>query len=509
LVSLRGLARWDRLAARWRERHAGRRPALLIVCLLAVASSAAVCLRGPFYARAAEVAQPRISWTTYGFDAMRTGYNPAETTISPKNASGLRERWSRNLGGVMIAQPVEAAGVKLRGSTTDVVYEGTEHGDFFALRRADGRVLWHKNFGAIATPCHYFPHHLSGVGGAGAISLHSRGKGVVYVAGGDGAVHALDLATGREARGWPVRRVFNPKHTHVFGGLNLFKGKLYVTTGSLCDQPPYHGGAIEISVARHEVVRHFYPAGPPSQGVSGGGIWGPGGVSIDPVNGNVYAATGNALTDPEAYRYSDAVVKLQASLRVIGSSSPPFAGEDVDFGATPLLFAPAGCPHRLLAVKNKSGVLLTYATGDIRGGPLQRLQVADINHGSFSGIPAWDPLTNTVFVSNSSDSNSDVYNRGMVAFQAGANCKLSLAWQRERGPTGANVSVSPPTVANGVVYYGDGRGNTEFAFDAKTGRQLWSHRFEGGVYAAQTVVNGLLLVPDWDDRLYAFGLPRR
>ena len=69
-------------------------------------------------------------------------------------------------------------------------------------------------------------------------------------------------------------RVFNPAHLQVFGGLTLFKGRLYVTTANLCDDAPYHGGAIEISVRMHKVVHHFYPAGPPSGGVSGGGIWG-------------------------------------------------------------------------------------------------------------------------------------------------------------------------------------------------------------------------------------------
>ena len=35
-------------------------------------------------------------------------------------------------------------------------------------------------------------------------------------------------------------------------------------------------------------------------GVDGGGIWGWGGVSIDPIDGNVYAATGNIFTTPES-----------------------------------------------------------------------------------------------------------------------------------------------------------------------------------------------------------------
>jgi outer membrane protein assembly factor BamB len=450
------------------------------------------------------------SWLTYGFDEVRTGYNPDETTIGPNNAAHIHKLWSRSLGGVMVAQPVEAAGVKVRGVAMNLIYEGTGRGGFYAIRAADGHVVWHKHLGTMKTPCSDFPHHRFGVGGAGAISFTSPGKGVVYVAGDDGAVHALDLATGREERGWPVRGVFNPSHLQVFGGLTLFKGRLYVTAANLCDRPPYHGGAIEINVPAHKVVHHFYPAGPPSGGISGGGIWGPGGVSVDPATSDVYAATGNALTTPENYRYSNSVVRLSPSLRVLGSSSPPLVGVDVDFGSTPVLFKPAGCGHTLLAAENKSGVLLIYTTGNIRSGPRQRLQIADVNHGAFIGAPAWDPVTNELYIANSSNSNSDVFKRGMVALKAHRDCNLSLAWQRLRGPTGKNVSVSPPTVANGVVYYGNGRGNTEYAFDAKTGKQLWQKSFAAGVYAAPTVVNGLVLVPAWDNNLYAFGLgPRR
>jgi outer membrane protein assembly factor BamB len=461
-------------------------------------------------AAASIAARPgHTSWLTYGFDDLRTGYNPDETAIAPKNAPRLHKLWSRNVGGLMIAQPVEAAGVRVRGVAMDLIYEGTDRGGFYAIRAADGQVVWHKNLGSVMTPCRDLPGGRFGVGGAGAISFTSPGRGVVYVAGGDGAVHALDLATGHEEPRWPVRGVFDPSQLQVFGGLTLFKGRLYVTDANLCDHPPYHGGATEISVPTHKVVNRFYPAGPPRGGISGGGIWGPGGVSVDPATGDVYAATGNALTTPQSYRYSEAVVRLSPSLGVLGSSSPPLVGADVDFGATPVLFKPAGCGHTLLAAENKSGVLLTYATGNIRGGPLQRLQIADVHHGAFIGAPAWDPVTNELYIANSSNSNSDVFKRGMVALKAGGDCRLSLAWQRVRGPTGHNVAVSPPTVASGVVYYGDGRGNTEYAFDAKTGKQLWQKSFGAGVYAAPTVVNGLLLVPAWNKRLYAFGLRRK
>jgi outer membrane protein assembly factor BamB len=239
--------------------------------------------------------------------------------------------------------------------------------------------------------------------------------------------------------------------------------------------------------------------------VSGGGIWGPGGVSVDPANGHVFAATGNALTSPENYRYSDALVELTSSLSFVGKASPTLVGGDVDFGATPILFQPTGCPSKLVAAKNKSGVLIVNAEGNLHGGFHQRLQIADVNDYQFNGIPAWDPATNMLYIGNSSDSSQGHYFHGMVALKAAANCTLSLAWQQTVGPNPS--SVSPPTIANGVVYYGDGYGDTEYAFDAATGKRLWNSgaTIAGGLYAAPTVINGKLFVGAWDNKLYAFG----
>jgi outer membrane protein assembly factor BamB len=445
-----------------------------------------------------------VSWLTYGFNDQRTGYNPSETTIGVGNASSLHALWSVDLGDVMIAQPVEAAAVSVAGVPTDVVYEGTEHGDLYAIRASDGQPVWHKNLGSVQTTCYNMPDGVYGIGGAGAIAFTGPGTGVIYVAGGDGSVHALDLATGSERPGWPVTGVFTPAQEHVWSAVNLLAGKLYVTVASHCDSAPYYGDTVEIDVHQHAIVHRFYPAGPPSGGISGGGIWGYGGAAIDPSNRHVFVATGNALTTPDNYLYSDAVVELSRSLKVLGSNSPILSGNDVDFGATPILFRPTGCPVTLVAAKNKHGLLVVYAEGDLAGGDRQQLQIASGTDWRFNGNPAWDPVTNMLYVSNSTDSSSGPYLHGMVALKAASDCSLSLAWQQSVGPT--FTSVSSPTAANGVVYYGDGRGSQEFAFDAATGNQLWSSgSATGQLFAAPTVANGELFVASWDHHLYAFG----
>jgi outer membrane protein assembly factor BamB len=440
-----------------------------------------------------------VSWTTYGFDLQRTGYNPSETTLGTGNASHLHVRWTANLGDVMIAQPVEAANVSFFAlGAKNVIYEGTEHGDFYALDATTGQMLWRRNLGSIQTGCSDMPDGIFGIGGAGVID---RSRSVVYVAGGDGSVHSLDLATGRESTGWPVKNVFTPSHDHVYGGINERTGMLYVVVASHCDFAPYKGRVTEISTLTRTVVKSFYPA---TSNVDGGGIWGPGGASIDPANGHVFVATGNALTNPESYSYSEDVVELDPSLNVLGANYPGLVGGDVDFGATPILYRPSGCPTTQVAAKNKSGVFVVYNEGGLNAGYTQRFQIADVNDYQFNGIPAWDPVTNMLYISNNSDSNTGIYFHGLVALHAATNCQLSLAWQQTVGPN--YTSDSPPTVANGVVYYGDGYGHTERAFNAQTGALLWSSgsMIGGGLYAAPTVVNGMLYVPAWDGKLYAF-----
>jgi len=177
---------------------------------------------------------------------------------------------------------------------------------------------------------------------------------------------------------------------------------------------------------------------------------------------------------------------------------------DVDFGSTPTLFHRPGCP-RQLALENKSGVLFVYDRDDLSGGPTQRLQIADVDDNEFLGSPAWSAATNTMFVSNSSDSSSGPYQHGMVALEEGADCRLALAWQATVGPNPSVVSV--PMVANGVVYYGDGTGGQVLAFDAVTGNQLWaSQQFDGPIFAEPIIVNGHVYAGAWDQELHAFGL---
>lgn len=436
-------------------------------------------------------------WLTYGGDLHRTGENTAETTIGVGNANNLHLLWATGLGGALTGQPMVASGVVIGSTAHDVVYVGDEQGHFAAIDETTGGILWEHKLGTQTIPnCFDSPNGVFGIGGAATID---RASSTVYIAAGDGAVHAFDLASGDERLGWPVK-VFNPKQVHSYGGITPDPSfaNIYVQTAAHCDFTPYHGSLSKIDIASHTVVKVFKPSGK----VDGGGMWGPGGASYDPATNHVFVATGNSITNPESYRYGEHVVELDANLKVLGSNYPGLSGGDVDFGATPILYQAPGCPAQL-AAKNKSGVLVVYTQGAISAGPTQRLQLASVNDFQFNGIPAYSASLRTLYIGSSSDSSP--YLHGMIALKVKSDCRLALRWNTQVGPN--RTSVSPPTIANGVVYYGDGSGHAVHAFDAKTGAQLWSSgtQISGLTYGAPTVVNGELLVGAWNGFLYAFG----
>ena len=113
-----------------------------------------------------------------------------------------------------------------------------------------------------------------------------RGKNLIYFSDGRNQVHALDLATGKRAAGWPIQIAdYTPDQNFMHGGLtyNPSNGLLYAVTGSTCDITPWYGRvvAIQTNRKRPHIVGTFYTlSGGPVQGASGGGIWGPGGASI-------------------------------------------------------------------------------------------------------------------------------------------------------------------------------------------------------------------------------------
>ena len=470
-------------------------------CALALALTVSACGGGGGSGGAAPPpvvtppANGHVDWPVYAYDATRSGKNPSETAIGRTNVSSLKPRWSFATSGPIVAQPVLAANIAVGGAYVDLLYVADESGTVYALNAATGAPVWSAGYGTSGNTCGDLPSW-----GITSTPVIDRGQHGVFVADGLGQVHGLDLATGKPLATWPagVFVLRSTNYEYVYSALALSpSGTLYVANASYCDAEPYQGAIVALDDRSGAKTASWLPQTAPNDA---DGIWGAGGVTADPRgNGDVYVATGNA--DPESAPFSDAVVRLSASLAPVSTAnlySP--AMDDDDFGANPVTFAAPGCPAQL-AVEQKSGLLYLFNADALASGPVQMLAIGTPSmQGLNVNAAAYDAASAMLFVGNGT-ANAP-YVQGLLAFSL-ANCRLALAWQR----AGAGPSpLSGPTIANGVVYYATGSGANVAAYDESTGTPLWtSPAFGGPSYSPPTVVNGVVYATSFDRHVYAFG----
>jgi DNA-binding beta-propeller fold protein YncE len=288
-----------------------------------------------------------------------------------------------------------------------------------------------------------------------------------------------------------------PKTDHVWGALNLFRGRLYAGISSYCNNAFYRGALMAVDVRRARLVARRRLTDPRRHGA---GIWGWGGVAIDSANGRVYAATANGQSRPQDARYAEHVLRFSPGLKIEAADRPRVRRPpDADFGAHPVLLRRAGCPPQLV-VAHKTGMLLLYDRDRIARGPRQRLQLGDPASLDQFGTYAWSPLDRRLFV-NLVTSHGP-YRAGIVALSLGSSCRLRLAWQ---APTATEHALrGVPVVADGVVW--STAGQKVYAVAAEDGRALWNSgsTFGNLIPGAPVPADGRLFAAGWDGRLRAF-----
>ncbi len=440
-------------------------------------------------------------WLTGEHDAGRSGFASDETMITNTNAGNLSPAWSTTLDGKITSQPLYASAVEVEGATHNVVIAATDGNSVYALDAGTGAVLWRHNFGSQS-------NNISIPGGFGVVGIPviDRQAGRIYAVSNDGNLHVLSLADGSDAV--PPTPVVNAPITNkVWGALQLFRGNLYIATGSdCCDTPPWNGGIYQVDVTGSSpvVVKHWLTVPDPP---GGGGIWGYGGVSIDTGNGHIYTTSAED-TNGGGTDYSDRILALDSNLNVLGAyeatnpttfgcSSQPC---DLDFASTPVMFTPNGCPT-MLAAGSKNGNLYLMRESDLEssGTPIQTLQLNDPNDslgsGGVGGTFAYWPAGRMLFVGDTGPGVNGVAG-GLVGLTIQADCTLKVAWSQQLG--GSDSPNSTPTVADGVVFIGLGTGKLQ-AFDAATGTPLWDSGSIGtAVYAAPIVAAGRVYVGTWN-----------
>jgi hypothetical protein len=260
---------------------------------------------------------------TYQNDNARTGKNLNERLLTPAlvNASQFGKILSYQLDGFSLAQPLYVANLSIPGKGThNVIYVATEHDSVYAFD-ADGKIsgpIWKASFINPSAGVTSVPGADVGKGSLYpeigitatpvidpvtatlyAVAMTKEGSGYVH------RLHALDLATGAERSGSPVRitatisgngtgsvsgqLTFNSQLQLNRPGLLLINGTVYVAFGSYQDVGAYHGWlfAYDAQSLQQKAVWNSSPNG------SQGAIWQSGcGLSADS-SGNLFFTVAN------------------------------------------------------------------------------------------------------------------------------------------------------------------------------------------------------------------------
>lgn len=289
-------------------------------------------------------------WPAYLDGPSHDSYAESEASITPTNASGLRERWSFTGGGGYLSSPT---------AFNRAVYVGANNGWLYELSAASGSVVAKIFLGTVdVTSC---PPPPTGMVSTVTVAIDPRTKQpTVYASGANGYLYALSASN--LAVRWRAVIAIPSKITNNYfdwSSPTVANGRIYVGVSSNCDSPLVRGGLISIDQATGRRLGEFYTV---PKGQVGGSIWSSAAVGA---NGDVYASTGNGPLGTGAQQLlgdSESVIKLSSTLRFLSRFQVPASEEgfDTDFGASPVLFG------SYVGACNKNGVFYALRQSTMR-----------------------------------------------------------------------------------------------------------------------------------------------
>ncbi len=446
--------------------------ALAAVLLLAAGAQA---LAQPLRLNRVAVGLSSPGWSRFGYDAARRNAGPAATGITAANVGRLAHR-RLAIGGTVDSSPILAGGLLVMTTT---------YGKAIALDPVTGRVRWS-----------YTPPGYDSWAGTYRITNSSPVSDghFVWTAAPDGRIHKLVLSSGREVAtgGWPVAVTRLPEREKLGTALNLFGGRILVTTGGyIGDQPPYQGHVVALDAGTGRILGLFnalcseqaalqQPAACPE---SGAAIWARSGAVVDPATGDVLVATGDGKWDGRRY-WGDSVLELSPdATRLLQAWTPKTYAEldsnDVDLGST----APAILPGRLVLQSGKDGLMRLLdlrhlnghgSAGPITGGEVQTLPTPD-GAGLFSAPAVWG--------------------RWVFVGTGGATAGYRLDGRRLRKVWSNRTAGTSPVVAGGLVFVFDPGGALD-VYVPTTGRRLASLPAGPGHWSTPIVAAGRIFLPE-------------
>ena len=82
------------------------------------------------------------NWPVFGFDPSRSGFNPAERTLTVSNVHRLHERWQISLGATADSTPILLQHVRIGRGYHEMLYQTTKAGVTLGIEAVSGRIIW-------------------------------------------------------------------------------------------------------------------------------------------------------------------------------------------------------------------------------------------------------------------------------------------------------------------------------------------------------------------------------
>ncbi len=338
-------------------------------------------------------------WPTFGHDPQRTGWASNERTLSTANVSNLELKWRTRIDNkafqlAALTAPVVATGVSTSRGVRNVVYIAGNQGTVSALDTDDGDILWTRKLTTYALPNNVgLQGSVYCPNGINATPTFDRRTGILYVLAEDGALYGFDSGSGKTRFG-PVQFVAPFAKSW---SLNLVEDTIYTVLAQGCGGALSGFYSMNIRDPHHTVVRQMLLSN-----TNTGGIWGRGGPVIG-TDGRAYGSTADGPFDPATGDYSNSVVAVSVRDLSLADYFTPvnwreLYRRDLDFGgASPVWFSWKN--YNLLASGAKEGVLYLLDAASLgskdhqtplySAGKLGNDANASTSQGIWGGLSTW------------------------------------------------------------------------------------------------------------------------
>lgn len=444
-------------------------------CLLILAGLLVRSLATPHTPGSKAHADGSGDWPMYMGDIARSGMNPNEATVTAATASSLTLWWKFKTGGQVNASPTIVGGVMYIGS-----WDGYE----YAIDTTTQTVVWKQYLGVtVQGKSCYAPS-------VGVYASATVQNNVVYVAGGDGNLYALNTTDGSVI--WSTLLGAPPYYN--WSSPLVYNNKIYIGLAAFCDPPSVQGKILAFNSADGSLAASLALV---PNGRTGAPIWSS--LAVDASTNTLYATTGDSgsLT-PAQTPNSEAILALNAdTLAIQDRWQIPKSDRvgDGDFGATPTLFDANGVHY--VGALNKNGIYYVFDRTNLAAGPVwkQALSGTPLKQGDNVSPSCFS--NGTLYVSAGRISGTTIFG-SIHAFDAATGTQLWSA-------TTNGAIVAPVTCTNDLLV--DGQGKWVEVRSALTGTILFTYATGYRVQGASVILNGVLYTPSADRCIYAFKIP--